>query len=74
MAFADVRDVMDLRSCAAPQGCHADRRTASRNSKSRTGINIETDIDRVLACIGAGSAVHGTVEAGMVVAAAASTP
>ncbi len=68
VAYADVRDVMtsELR-----RKLHAALPTPSdgqREFEDKTGINIETDIDRVVACVNAERDAAGRQGAGMVLA------
>jgi hypothetical protein len=67
VAFADVQDVMDSELRRRLKAALHVSENGQEEFQSKTGINIETDIDRVVACIGAGSAVHGP-QTGMVIA------
>ena len=69
IAYADVRGNHDLG--APPEDSHARcrcPRTGSASSRNETGINIETDIDRVVACLAAGRMSVTARRAGLVLA------
>jgi len=68
VAYVDVQDVMasELRQKlhkALPGG-----ENGQREFQERTGINIETDIDRIVACLNPGSSTNDFPGAGLVVA------
>jgi hypothetical protein len=67
LAYANVQDVMnsDLRrriKDAVPMS-----ENGQREFETQTGINIQTDIDRVVACLGSGTGITGP-QSGMVIA------
>jgi hypothetical protein len=67
LAFANVQDVMnsDLRRRIKESMPMSEN--GQREFQDKTGINIETDIDHVVACLGAGAGVAGP-HSGMVIA------
>ena len=67
VAYANVQDVMNSELRRRLKAAMPISENGQEEVQSKTGINIETDIDRVVACLGAGSAVHGP-RTGMVIA------
>ena len=68
VAFANVHEIMtsDLRQKL--RNALPTDRNGQREFQKQTGINIETDIDRVVACAGADASIAGMHGAGMVLA------
>jgi hypothetical protein len=67
LAYANVADVMNSELRRRIKDAMPMSENGQREFQTQTGINIETDVDHIVACLGAGSAVPGP-QSGMVIA------
>lgn len=68
LAYADVRDVMTSELRQKLRSAVPMQENGQRELEERTGINIESDIDRIVACLYPGRDATNTHGAGMVLA------